>query len=125
MKSWLITGGTGSFGRAFARRLLDGGVKRVVIFSRDELKQAEMRAEFEDREATNKIARLKEKMVELASQRPTPQVRMDLERYRLQKVALDAQLEGLSNREIAVRVNLVATVDASLSGDSPRVTSMW
>lgn len=74
---------------------------------------AEMRAEFEDREATNKIARLKEKMVELASQRPTPQVRMDLERYRLQKVALDAQLEGLSNREIAVRVNLVATVDAS------------
>lgn len=74
---------------------------------------SEMRAEFEDREATNKIARLKEKMVELASQRPTPQVRMDLERYRLQKVALDAQLEGLSNREIAVRVNLVATVDAS------------
>lgn len=74
---------------------------------------AEMRAEFEDREATNKIARIKERMENLAAQRPTPRVRMDLQRYRLQKVALDAQLEGLSNREIAVRVNLVATVDAS------------
>ncbi len=48
MKSWLITGGTGSFGKAFARRLLDGGAKRVVILSRDELKQAEMSAEFND-----------------------------------------------------------------------------
>lgn len=46
--SWLITGGTGSFGRAFTRRLLDDGAERVVIFSRDELKQSKMRAEFND-----------------------------------------------------------------------------
>lgn len=46
--SWLITGGTGSFGKAFTRRLLDGGARRVVILSRDELKQAEMRREFGD-----------------------------------------------------------------------------
>lgn len=49
MASWLITGGTGSFGKAFARRLLDTGASRVVILSRDELKQAEMAAEFGDR----------------------------------------------------------------------------
>lgn len=48
MKSWLITGGTGSFGKAFTRKLLDGGAERVVILSRDELKQAEMRKEFND-----------------------------------------------------------------------------
>ncbi len=43
-KSVLITGGTGSFGRAFARRLLqEDACRRVIIFSRDEWKQWEMR----------------------------------------------------------------------------------
>jgi len=42
-KAILITGGTGSFGRAFARKLLtETQCKRVVIFSRDEWKQWEM-----------------------------------------------------------------------------------
>ncbi len=47
-KSYLITGGTGSFGRAYARKLLAAGAQRVVIFSRDEVKQAEMRDEIDD-----------------------------------------------------------------------------
>lgn len=72
-----------------------------------------MRVELEDRAASDHIARIQRKMEDLGRMRPSPQVRMDLERYRLQKVALDAQLEGLSNREIAVRVNLVATVDSA------------
>lgn len=46
--SWLVTGATGSFGNAFVRRILDDGAKRVVILSRDELKQSEMRARFND-----------------------------------------------------------------------------
>ena len=43
-KSVLITGGTGSFGKKFARRILNEfpEIKRLVIFSRDELKQYEM-----------------------------------------------------------------------------------
>ncbi len=43
-KSVLVTGGTGSFGNAFARTILARypDVKRLVIFSRDELKQFEM-----------------------------------------------------------------------------------
>ncbi|MEO0908390.1 MAG: UDP-N-acetylglucosamine 4,6-dehydratase (inverting) [Pseudomonadota bacterium] len=47
-KSLLITGGTGSFGKAFVRRVLDlyPGIARLVIFSRDELKQFEMAQEF-------------------------------------------------------------------------------
>lgn len=44
--SVLITGGTGYFGRSFARRLLDAGVPRVCIYSRDEFKQHQMRQEF-------------------------------------------------------------------------------
>lgn len=44
----LITGGSGSFGQAFTRRCLESGVKKVVIFSRGESKQAEMRSAFAD-----------------------------------------------------------------------------
>lgn len=41
----LVTGGTGSFGQAFVRRLIEtDSPGRIVIFSRDELKQSEMRA---------------------------------------------------------------------------------
>lgn len=40
----LITGGTGSFGRAFAKRLLEENrCSKVIIFSRDEWKQWEMK----------------------------------------------------------------------------------
>ena len=47
-QSILVTGGTGSFGRAFVRTVLDHcpKIKRLVIFSRDELKQYEMQQEF-------------------------------------------------------------------------------
>ena len=47
-KSILVTGGTGSFGRAFVRTVLENhpGVRRLVIYSRDELKQFEMSQEF-------------------------------------------------------------------------------
>lgn len=43
-KSILVTGGTGSFGKAFVKTLLSKfpNIKRLVIYSRDELKQFEM-----------------------------------------------------------------------------------
>jgi len=47
-QSILITGGTGSFGKAFVKSVLDHcpKIKRLVVFSRDELKQFEMQQEF-------------------------------------------------------------------------------
>ncbi len=46
-KDILITGGTGSFGRAFTRVVLERyQPRRLIIFSRDELKQYEMSHEF-------------------------------------------------------------------------------
>lgn len=46
-KSILITGGTGSFGQKFVHSLLGNKkIKRIVIFSRDELKQSEMAEKF-------------------------------------------------------------------------------
>lgn len=48
-RSVLITGGTGSFGQAFTRHLLDRYKPcKVIVFSRDEWKQSEMRARFND-----------------------------------------------------------------------------
>ena len=48
-KTILVTGGTGSFGKKFTRMVLDRyDVNKLIIFSRDELKQAQMRAEFGD-----------------------------------------------------------------------------
>lgn len=50
-RSVLITGGTGSFGKALTRTLLHRypDIKRLVIFSRDELKQFEMSQEFDQK----------------------------------------------------------------------------
>jgi UDP-N-acetylglucosamine 4,6-dehydratase len=46
-KSVLITGGTGSFGQQYTKTLLERyKPKRLVIFSRDELKQYEMQQKF-------------------------------------------------------------------------------
>ena len=47
-KSILITGGTGSFGKEWVKHILKKykKIKRLVIFSRDELKQFEMEQEF-------------------------------------------------------------------------------
>ena len=49
MRNILITGGTGFLGRALVCRLLQvPGVERICIFSRDEAKQAAMRAQIAD-----------------------------------------------------------------------------
>lgn len=52
LKSILITGGTGSFGKAFVKTVLERypDIRRLVIYSRDELKQFEMSQTFSDRD---------------------------------------------------------------------------
>jgi len=44
----LITGGTGSFGKRFTKEVLKYNPSKVIIYSRDELKQFEMAQEFND-----------------------------------------------------------------------------
>lgn len=46
-KILLITGGTGSFGNAVLNKFLDSDLKEIRIFSRDELKQDNMRHEYQ------------------------------------------------------------------------------
>ena len=47
-KSILVTGGTGSFGKAFVKKVLNTwpSIKRVVIYSRDEQKQYQMAMDY-------------------------------------------------------------------------------
>lgn len=48
-KTILVTGGTGSFGKKFIRTVLDRyPVKKVIVYSRDELKQFEMQQMFKN-----------------------------------------------------------------------------
>lgn len=56
-KTLLITGGTGSFGNAVLNRFLKTDIKEIRVFSRDELKQDNMRHEFQAKfpEVSNKI----------------------------------------------------------------------
>lgn len=50
-KSILITGGTGSFGQRCIKTLLDRSqASKIIVFSRDELKQSQMEASFPDPE---------------------------------------------------------------------------
>ncbi len=49
-KTILITGGTGSFGKEFVKTLLEKyDPKKIIIYSRDELKQYEMSLQFNDK----------------------------------------------------------------------------
>ena len=49
-KSILITGGTGSYGKTFVKIVIDrySTLKRLVIYSRDELKQFNMAQDFSE-----------------------------------------------------------------------------
>jgi UDP-N-acetylglucosamine 4,6-dehydratase/5-epimerase len=50
-KTILVTGGTGSFGKSFVKYLLDNSqAKKIIVFSRDELKQSQMEEEIYDKE---------------------------------------------------------------------------
>lgn len=56
-KTLLITGGTGSFGNAVLNRFLNTDIKEIRVFSRDELKQDNMRHEFQAKypDVANKV----------------------------------------------------------------------
>ena len=50
-KTLLVTGGTGSFGKAFLKKIIKDyrDIKKLIIFSRDELKQFELSQKFDEK----------------------------------------------------------------------------
>jgi UDP-N-acetylglucosamine 4,6-dehydratase/5-epimerase len=49
-KAILITGGSGYLGRNLVKYLINTNIKKIIVFSRDEAKHANMRMEIEDKE---------------------------------------------------------------------------
>ena len=60
-KNILITGGTGSFGRATTEYLLKTDPKKIVIFSRDELKQYHMQKDINNKRLRYFIGDIRDK----------------------------------------------------------------
>lgn len=60
-KSFLITGGTGSFGNALLRCFLDSDIKEIRIFSRDEKEQDDMRHALQNPKVKFYIGNVREK----------------------------------------------------------------
>jgi UDP-glucose 4-epimerase len=60
-KILLITGGTGSFGNAILNRFLDSDIKEIRIFSRDEIKQDDMRHQLQNPKVKFYIGNVRDK----------------------------------------------------------------
>ena len=59
-KRILVTGGTGSFGNVFVRRMIEQyNFERLIIFSRDEFKQYQMKKQLIEEYGEEKIKRLR------------------------------------------------------------------
>ena len=59
-KTLMITGGTGSFGNAVLHRFLDTDIAEIRVFSRDELKQDDMRRHYHNDKIKFYIGNVKE-----------------------------------------------------------------
>src|SRR5580700_3841138 len=56
----LVTGGTGSFGRRFVQRVLtEHNPRKLIVFSRDELKQYEQQQELRETFAPELVAKMR------------------------------------------------------------------
>ena len=60
-KTILLTGGTGSFGKKFVEIMLEFHPKKLIVFSRDELKQYEMQKDFKDENIRFFIGNIRDK----------------------------------------------------------------
>ena len=123
-KTILITGGTGSFGRKFVNYILDNyKPKKLIIFSRDELKQSQMSADLTPKNKKNILRFF------------IGDVR-DLSRLRLafQEVDIVVHAAALKNVPVteynpfeAVKTNIIGAqnvIDASLKNNVKKVIAL-
>lgn len=114
-KTVLITGGTGSFGQAMTRELLTKDVKQIRIYSRDELKQAQMKEVINDSRVEYLCGDVR-----------------DLERLNLAMEGVDIVIHAAAMKRIekceldpieAIKTNVQGTVNVSLASLRANVQS--
>ena len=123
-KSILITGGTGSFGKSFISYLLKNkfNFKKIIIFSRDELKQFEMRAikNFDD----NKNKKIRYFIGDVRDQARLEQAFQDVDIV-IHAAALKQVPTGEYNPFETLKTNVLGTqniIDAAMK--SPKVSKV-
>ncbi|MBW2264461.1 MAG: UDP-N-acetylglucosamine 4,6-dehydratase (inverting), partial [Deltaproteobacteria bacterium] len=114
--SIMITGGTGSFGRHFARYVLEKyDPHRIIIFSRDELKQSELRNSIDDSRLRFFIGDVR-----------------DLERLELASRDVDLIVHGAALKQVpaceynpfeAIQTNVIGTKNVIMAALRNRVPS--
>ena len=115
-KSILITGGTGTLGKALTREILNRfpNIERLIIFSRDEVKQLEMMQEF----PTSKYASLRYFLGDI---RDLDRVRRALENvdYVIHAAALKQVPTAEYNPDEAIKTNILGTNNVlSVAGEN-------
>jgi UDP-N-acetylglucosamine 4,6-dehydratase len=119
--TFLVTGGTGSFGRQFVRTVLQRTkLKRVIVFSRDELKQHDMSRQIDDPRVSYFLGDVR-----------------DRDRlYRAFKAGVDVVVHAAALKQVpaceynpfeAVRTNLLGAqnvVDAAIDVGVPKVLAL-
>lgn len=120
-KTILVTGGTGSFGREFVHRALrEYEPRRVIVFSRDELKQHEMRVAVRDPRLTFFLGDVR-----------------DRDRlYRAFKADVDVVIHAAALKQVpaceynpfeAIKTNVLGAqniIDAAIDCEVPRVVAL-
>ncbi|MDA9662893.1 UDP-N-acetylglucosamine 4,6-dehydratase (inverting) [Candidatus Pelagibacter sp.] len=121
-KTILITGGTGSFGKKMIKRLLkDFKPKKIIIYSRDELKQYNLQSEL--------IKFKKQLRFFIGDVRDLPRLKKSLEKvnYVIHAAALKHVPVAEYNPFEAVKTNIIGTqniVDASLAMGVEKVIAL-
>lgn len=121
-KTILVTGGTGSFGKKFIRTVLENyKPAKVIVFSRDELKQFEMDLEFAQFRDTLKYV--------LGDVRDVNRLRLALQGvdYVIHAAALKQVVASESNPFEAIKTNVLGAqniIEASLDAKVKRVIAL-
>ncbi|TMQ09140.1 MAG: NAD-dependent epimerase/dehydratase family protein [Deltaproteobacteria bacterium] len=71
-RSVLVTGGTGSFGRAFVERALASRARKVIVFSRDEQKHYALERQLADRRLRFFVGDIRDLVVHAAAMKHVP-----------------------------------------------------
>jgi len=119
--SVLITGGTGSFGHAFVKKTLESyNPRRLVIFSRDEMKQWEMAKKFEN------DSRIRFFIGDVRDQSRLRRAMQDIE-YVVHAAATKIVPTAEYNPLEAIKTNIngaVNVIEAALDSDVKRVVAL-
>lgn len=123
-KTILITGGTGSFGQKFAETVLKKfNPKKIIIYSRDELKQFDMQNKF----ASNK--KFKKLRFFIGDVRDLPRLNLAMNKadYVIHAAALKQVPTAEYNPFEAIKTNIIGAqnvIDASLTNNVKKVLAL-